>query len=303
MPGLPNLWTDIDSGGWIARLPAFLRPYALLMRLDRPIGVWLLVIPCWWGMALASPGLRGLWFALLFAAGAIVMRGAGCVINDIIDRELDAQVERTRLRPLANGDIKMWQATIFLALLLALGFFILLRFNEYTIVTGGAALPLIFIYPLTKRVTWWPQLFLGLAFNWGAFLGWSAVADNLGLAPLFLYIGGVFWTLAYDTVYAHQDKRDDALVGIKSTALRFGEASRGWVGLFYLLALGFFALAGWRAGIGHGFYALLVAAAGFVAVELVNWRMDDPESCLIFFRKNREFGLIVLLGILLGQFM
>lgn len=278
-------------------------PYLHLVRLDRPIGTWLLLLPCWWGVALAGSGIPNLWLMLLFAVGAVVMRGAGCIVNDIYDRSLDAQVGRTRARPLATGEIKLWQALLFLAALMVVGLGILLLFNRATIITGALSLPLIFAYPLMKRITWWPQLFLGFTFNWGALMGWSAVTGGIGFAAILLYIAGIFWTLGYDTIYAHQDKDDDERIGIKSTARLFGDRSRLWVTLFYGLAIVFLALAGWAVGIGVGFYWLLIAAAIFAAAQLALWRMGDPENCLRRFQRNREFGLIVLAAIIAGKFL
>ena len=282
-------------------MPAPLRPYARLMRLDRPIGTWLLVLPCWWSVALASPKLPDLWLMLLFALGAVVMRGAGCVINDIYDRTLDAQVERTRTRPLPSGAIKLLQAILFLIFLLLIGFGILTFFNRVTAIIGVASLILVFMYPLMKRITWWPQLFLGLTFNWGALMGWSAVNGSFGALSLPLYIAGIFWTLGYDTIYAQQDVRDDAAIGIKSTARLFGERSKRWVALFYGLAIVTLGVTGWASGLGQGFYALLVLAAGFALVQILAWRMNDPADCLQRFWSNRDFGIIILVGIMLGK--
>jgi len=304
MPASSEFANDISSTPWALRhLPIPVRPYARLIRLDRPIGTWLLLLPCWWGLALAGRGFPNIWYMFLFAIGALVMRGAGCIVNDIYDRKLDAQVERTRNRPLASGEIKLWQAVVFLKILLLIGLGILLSFNHFTVITGIASLALVFIYPLMKRITWWPQLFLGLTFNWGALLGWTAVRGNLGLPAILLYAAGVCWTLGYDTIYAHQDKRDDARIGVKSTALFFGDQSLPWVALFYTLALVLLALSGWSAGLGHGFYTLLIVAACFVFVELALWRMDDPENCARRFRHSRDFGLIVFAAILAGQFL
>jgi 4-hydroxybenzoate polyprenyltransferase len=245
------------------------------MRLDKPIGTWLLLLPCWWGVALSSSLLPNLWLMFLFAVGAIVMRGAGCVINDIYDRKLDRLVERTRVRPLASGELALWRAVLFLGVLLAVGLGVLLLFNRATIIVGILSLLLVFTYPLMKRVTWWPQLFLGFTFNWGVLLGGCAVTGMIGLPVILAYIAGIFWTLGYDTIYAHQDKRDDADAGIKSTALLFGDESLRWVAFFYALALVFLALAGW----------------------------SDPENCLCRFKANRDFGLIVFAAIILGKML
>ena len=219
---------DAGKDNWVERLlPQAMQPYAQLMRLDRPIGWWLLLLPCWWGLFLAQiargGGLPNLWFAFLFLLGAIIMRGAGCTLNDIVDRNYDGLVARTKGRPIPSGRVSVKQAQIFLVSQCLLGLVILLQFNPYTIVLASASLLIVVIYPFMKRVTHWPQLVLGLAFNWGALVGWSAVQNSLAWPPLVLYLGGIFWTLGYDTIYAHQDKEDDVLIGVKSTALQFGE--------------------------------------------------------------------------------
>lgn len=234
---------------WIdRRAPAPTRPYLKLMRLDRPIGTWLLLIPCWWGLALA-PRPDGFSFndarlALLFAVGALVMRGAGCTVNDILDRKIDAEVARTRSRPIPSGQVSVLQALVFLAAQLAVGLVVLLQFDWPTIRLGIASLVLVFTYPLAKRVTWWPQIYLGLAFNWGVLMGWTSVTGGLAWPPTLLYLAGIVWTLGYDTVYAHQDKRDDVRIGVKSTALRLGRHSRAVVGACYAAAIGLAAVAG-----------------------------------------------------------
>jgi 4-hydroxybenzoate polyprenyltransferase len=294
-------FTDIRYTGVVAMLPEPARPYARLMRLDRPIGTWLLLLPCWWGVAFACPLLPNLWLMLLFGLGAIVMRGAGCVVNDIYDRELDRKVERTRTRPLACSEIALWQAVIFLGLLLGIGLSILLLFNRPTMIVGALSLLLVFTYPLMKRVTWWPQLFLGFTFNWGVLMGGCAVAGMIGLPNILAYIAGIFWTLGYDTIYAHQDRLDDAEVGIKSTALLFGERSLRWIAGFYALAILFLALAGWADGLGRAYKWGLIAAACYAAAQLMLWRAENPENCLHRFKSNRDFGLIVLAAIVLGK--
>ena len=296
--------SDIVGNTWLERqLPVQLRPYARLMRLDRPIGTWLLLLPCWWSVALAASKLPNLWYMILFAFGAVVMRGAGCVVNDIYDRSIDRQVERTRTRPLASGEIKMWQAILFLALLLLIGLGVLVLFNSFTVGLGISSLLLVFIYPAMKRVTWWPQLFLGFTFNWGALMGWAAVTGGIGLPAMLLYFAGIFWTLGYDTIYAYQDRRDDELVGIKSTARLFGDQPLPSISLFYALAILFLALTGWAAHLGKGYYVVLLGAAVFAGGQLAQWRYDDPDNCLTRFRANRNFGLIVLVGIILGKFV
>src|SRR6516162_2846735 len=258
--------SDIRRGDWVERyLPARLRPYARLARLDRPIGTWLLLFPGWWGIALATrrwpdPVLIG-----LFALGALAMRGAGCTLNDIADRHYDAQVARTRLRPLPSGAVSVRQAILFLGLQLAVGAAILLSFNGLTIQLGVVVLGLVGTYPFMKRITYWPQIFLGLNFNWGALVGWTAVTGGLAWPSLLLYCGGVFWTLGYDTIYAHQDKEDDIRTGVKSSAIALGALTRPWLFVFYTTALLFWAAAGNRAGLGTMFWAGLAAAAGQLA--------------------------------------
>jgi 4-hydroxybenzoate polyprenyltransferase len=286
--------------GWIEHLPERLRPYAVLARWDRPIGTWLLLWPCWWALALA-PGRPDWWLVPLFGIGAVAMRGAGCVVNDLTDRELDAQVARTRDRPLASGRLGVPQALAFLALQLLVGALVLLAFNGVAVALALASLPLIVIYPLMKRITWWPQAFLGVTFNWGALVGWAAATGEVATPALLLYAAGFFWTLGYDTIYAHQDKADDALIGIRSTARRLGAATPRWLWGFYAVTLGLLAAAGWSAGLGFGFYALLLAVAGHFAWQIRTLDLDDPRSCLRRFRSNRELGLLVFLAIVAGK--
>jgi 4-hydroxybenzoate polyprenyltransferase len=289
---------DAGRDNWVERLlPSAMQPYAQLMRLDRPIGWWLLLLPCWWGLFLAqvSPGggLPNLWFAFLFWVGAIVMRGAGCTLNDIIDRDFDGRVARTKGRPIPSGRVSVKQAFIFLTAQSLLGLAVLLQFNSHTIVLAMASLLIVAIYPFMKRITNWPQLVLGLAFNWGALVGWSAVQDSLSWPPFLIYLGGIFWTLAYDTIYAHQDKEDDVLIGVKSTALHFGENTKGWLIGFFILALISIDAALWLAGasfiahMGVGFAAL---HAGW---QIKRFEMNNSALCLRLFKSNREFGLII----------
>jgi 4-hydroxybenzoate polyprenyltransferase len=286
--------------GWIEHLPERLRPYAVLARWDRPIGTWLLLWPCWWALALA-PGRPDWWLVPLFAIGAVAMRGAGCVVNDLTDRELDARVARTRARPLASGRLGVPQALAFLALQLLVGGLVLLAFDGFAVALALASLPLIVIYPLMKRITWWPQAFLGITFNWGALVGWAAATGELAPPALLLYAAGFFWTLGYDTIYAHQDKADDALIGIRSTARRLGAATPRWLRGFYGITLALLAAAGWSAGLGLWFYALLLAVAGHFAWQIRTLDLDDPRSCLQRFRSNRELGLLVCLALVAGK--
>ncbi len=295
---------DIKAGDWIDRhVPAPLRPYCRLARLDRPIGTWLLLFPCWWSIALAAA--PGAWpdprLLILFGIGALVMRGAGCTINDMIDRDIDAKVARTATRPLASGQLSLAQAWRFLALQLGLGLVILLQLSWTAIGLGVASLALVGVYPLMKRVTWWPQAFLGLTFNWGALMGWAAMRDELAWPAVLLYAAGFFWTLSYDTVYAHQDKSDDALIGVKSTALRLGAATKKWLLVFDLAMLALLAAALAAAGIGWVAYGALVAVAAHLAWQAASVNLDNAADCLAKFRSNRWIGWLLLAGIVLGR--
>ncbi|HEX5079710.1 MAG TPA: 4-hydroxybenzoate octaprenyltransferase [Geminicoccaceae bacterium] len=288
------------QASWLDWLPLGLRPYGVLARWDRPIGSWLLLWPCWWGMALAAPWPDP-WRLALFAIGAVAMRGAGCVINDLTDRELDARVERTRNRPLASGRLSVGQALVFLALQLLVGVLVLVQLNAFTIGLALTVMPLVLVYPWMKRITWWPQACLGLTFNWGALVGWSAVTGGLAAPALVLYAAGFFWTLGYDTIYAHQDKLDDALVGIRSSARRLGAATVPWLWAFYGIALALLALAGALRGASPWFYPALVPAALHLAWQIRTLDIDDPVNCLLRFRSNRALGLLVFAAILAGH--
>jgi len=301
--------SDIPRGGWIDRhVPAALRPWLRLLRLDRPIGTWLLLLPGWWGLALAVPlgdadaatAARLLWWGALFGAGALTMRGAGCIVNDIADRRIDARVARTADRPIASGAISVAAALALLAVLLLAGLAILAQFDGFAVALGAASLLLVFPYPLMKRITWWPQAWLGLTFNWGALLGWAAATGDLGWPAIALYAAGFFWTLGYDTIYAHQDKEDDALVGVRSSARWLGARTRPAIALFYAIAVALLALAGILAGLGWSFWPGLALAALHLAGQTRRTDFDDPRSCLAAFRSNRDTGLIVLAAILAG---
>ena len=298
--------TDMPAQGWVDRLlPAALRPYAKLMRLDRPIGTWLLLWPCWWSLVWAldrAPAsgrewLHLAWLYVLFGVGAVVMRGAGCTYNDIVDRDFDAKVERTRTRPIPSGQVSVKQAIAFIVLQLAVGLAILLQLNWLAVALGAASLLLVFTYPLMKRVTYWPQFVLGLAFNWGALLGWAAVTGALAWAPALLYAGGIAWTLGYDTIYAHQDKEDDILVGVKSTALKLGAQSRRWIAGFYIAAVAFFAAAGVADGRDWPFFTALALGALQLAWQVADGDLDDAADCLVKFKSNRYFGWILVAGL------
>src|SRR5437016_1762512 len=245
------------TGNWVDSLaPSWSRPYLRLARLDRPIGSWLLLLPCWWSAGLAAVAAReqvNVWHVVLFFIGAFAMRGAGCTWNDIVDRDLDAQVERTRSRPIPSGQVSVAAAFAFLVLQALIGLAVLLQFNRFTILTGIASLAIVAVYPFMKRVTYWPQIALGLAFSWGALMGWPAVFARLDLPAYLLYAGAICWVIAYDTIYAHQDREDDALVGIKSTALLFRQRTKPMLALFYSLAIVLIAISGWSAGAGFAF--------------------------------------------------
>jgi 4-hydroxybenzoate polyprenyltransferase len=295
-------YTDIRTGGLIARLPEAWRPYALLMRLDRPIGAWLLVLPGFWAIALGAPSwAEGLRLTLLFAVGAVVTRGAGCVVNDLWDRDLDRLVERTRGRPLASGAVSPRQALIFLVLLGLLGLAILFQLNAAAVVVGLLAILPVVLYPLAKRVTDFPQAMLGITFGWGALLGTAAATGGLGWEALALYAASIAWILGYDTIYAHQDREDDALVGIRSTALRFGERTAPFLAACYAATVALLTVTGWIAGLGAWFYAALVLPAALLARQVARLDISDPAHCLRLFKANREVGLAVTLAFLIGR--
>ncbi len=288
---------------WAERLlPVAWLPYARLMRLERPVGWQLLLIPALWSIALAQVaeggGWPSLWLIVLFLIGSVVMRGAGCVYNDIVDRDIDAKVERTRNRPLPSGQVSLKQAVLFLATLLLAGLLVLLQLNRPAQVVAISSLVLVAIYPFMKRFTYWPQLFLGLAFNFGALVGWVAVRGQLEWPAVLLYVGGVFWTLAYDTIYAHQDRADDLLAGVKSTALKLGEHTKAALALFYALAFLSIGLAGWLAGAFPLFLVGLAVAAGRAAWQVITLDIDDATNCLQRFRDNRNIGMAIFAGAL-----
>jgi len=294
--------TDIRTSGWVARLPQAWRPYALLMRLDRPIGSWLLFLPGLWAFAMVAPDWRqGLWLTALFGLGAVLMRGAGCVVNDLWDRDLDRQVERTAGRPLASGALRARHALVFLALVLAVALLILLQLNRTAQVLGVASLVPVVLYPLAKRVTDWPQAVLGVIFSWAAPMGYVAVMGGLDAAALALWAAGFFWILGYDTIYAHQDREDDALVGIRSSALRLGEKTRPFLILCYGLTMGLLALAGWLAGLAPWYLLGLAVPGAMLARQVVALDIADPALCLRLFKANRDVGLAIAAAFLLGR--
>lgn len=279
------------------KTPASWHPYILLARLDRPAGTWLLLLPCWWALTLAAPGIFNInWMlVVLFAVGALLMRSAGCVINDLWDQKIDAEVERTRARPLASGALTRRQAFAFLAVLLTMSGAILLTMGWLAILLGILSLALVVAYPYMKRVTWWPQLFLGFTFNWGALLGWAAAAGHVPPAAFLLYAGGIFWTLAYDTIYAHQDIEDDRRIGVKSTARLFGDKSKTYVKFFLAAAIAFFVAAKYLAAISPMTFLFLLPVIVHAVWQMRVWNPADPHSSLRVFRANVHFSWLVLL--------
>lgn len=293
--------TDIAANGWVARLPRAWLPYLLLARLDRPIGVWLLFLPGLWGILLSGPPPReALRLIVLFVLGSLVMRAAGCVVNDLWDRDIDRMVARTASRPLASGMLRSRQALVFLAVLLLAGLAILLQLNPLAQALGAASLLLVALYPLAKRVTWWPQLMMGFTFGFGAPLGHAAGAGRLDPAWAALYGAAILWDLGFDTIYAHQDREDDALVGVKSTARLFGERTARFLAPCYSGTVLLLALAGWLAGLGVWFYPALILPALMLGWQVLRLDIHDPMLCLRLFKANREAGLAVALAILIG---
>ncbi|EAR50365.1 4-hydroxybenzoate polyprenyl transferase [Oceanicola granulosus HTCC2516] len=298
---------DAVRGNWVDhRAPARPRPYLRLSRIDRPIGTWLLLLPCWWGLALGSLSkgaftLHDLWIGIGCGIGAVLMRGAGCTWNDITDRDIDGSVSRTALRPIPSGAVSVKQALGWMAVQALVALAILLTFNTNAILLGLLSLLPVAIYPFAKRFTWWPQIFLGLAFNWGALLAWTATTGSLAWPAFVLYLGGIFWTLFYDTIYAHQDAEDDALIGVKSTARLFGDSSPRWLRGFLMgtvLLVGFAAL---LAALERSVLSLVLASGGawamgwHLAWQLTRFDPDDNALLLRLFRSNRDAGLIPLL--------
>ena len=297
-----------STGNWVDRAaPVWSRPYLRLARLDRPIGSWLLLLLCWWsaGLAAIAAGERlpDLGHLALFFIGAFAMRGAGCTWNDIVDRDLDRRVERTRSRPIPSGQVSVAQAALFLLAQALVGLLVLVRFNRFAIAAGIASLAIVAVYPFMKRVTYWPQIVLGLAFSWGAVMGWAAAFGRLDPPALVLYAGSIAWVIGYDTVYAHQDRDDDALIGIKSTALLFGERTRPMLAVFYALAAVLIGLAGALAGAGALFGLGLLGFAAHLAWQIARLDIGDPEQCLRIFKSNRDAGLILFAGMLLDAFL
>jgi 4-hydroxybenzoate polyprenyltransferase len=296
-----------STGNWVdRRAPIWTRPYLRLARLDRPIGSWLLLMPCWWSVALAAIAARerlpNFQHLALFFVGAFAMRGAGCTWNDIVDRDLDRMVERTQSRPIPSGQVSVAQAGLFLVVQALIGLLVLIQFNGFAVAVGIASLAVVAIYPFMKRITYWPQIVLGLAFSWGALMGWAAAFGTLDLPALVLYAGSIAWVIGYDTVYAHQDREDDALIGIKSTALLFGDRTKPMLALLYGLATVLIGLAGALAGAGALFGLGLLGFAAHLAWQIARLDIADPYLCLRIFKSDRDAGLILFAGMLLDAF-
>jgi len=297
-----------STGNWVDHLaPNWARPYLRLARADRPIGSWLLLLPCWWSSALATLAAAGttdgawpnVWHLVLFAVGTVVMRGAGCTWNDFTDRDLDGMVERTRSRPIPSGQVTAKGALAFAVGLSFIGLAVLLQFNLFTIGLGIASLAIVAVYPFAKRVTFWPQVVLGLAFSWGALMGWAAASGRLDAPALLLYAGSIAWVIGYDTIYAHQDREDDAQIGVKSTARLFGANTKPMLALFFALAVVLIGLAGWSAGAGTIFAAGLVLFAAHLGWQIRRLDINDPALCLRLFLSNRDAGLILFAALVL----
>jgi 4-hydroxybenzoate polyprenyltransferase len=293
------------TGNWVdTRAPTWSRPYLRLSRLDRPIGSWLLLMPCWWSAALAAGDIGQLpRFIALFFVGAFIMRGAGCTWNDITDRDLDALVERTRSRPIPAGQVSVPQAIAFLVLQALIGLAVLLQFNRFAVATGIASLVIVAIYPFMKRITWWPQIVLGLAFSWGALMGFAVTLGRIDATALLLYVGSIAWVIGYDTIYAHQDAEDDALIGIKSTALLFGARTAPALMAFYATAVALIGGALWLAAARWPAWIGLAAFAAHLVWQIARLDISDPALCLRIFKSNRDAGLLLFAGLLADAVM
>jgi 4-hydroxybenzoate polyprenyltransferase len=301
---------DAVTASWVEHAPGWIQPWARLARLDRPIGTWLLFWPCVFGLLLGAAAderrflqWHDVYFIILFAIGSLVMRGAGCTFNDIVDRKIDAEVARTRARPIPSGAVSVTGAVVFLILQCLVGLAVLLQFNWFAVGLGAASLLLVAVYPFMKRITWWPQAWLGLTFNWGALLGFAAQTGRLDVADGMLYAGLFFWTLGYDTIYALQDKADDELIGVKSTARLFGAAARQWVLRFYAVGFTLILAGGFTEHTGWPFAFVLLLAGAHLLWQVKRLDIDDPANCLTVFRSNRETGALIALALLLASWL
>jgi len=295
-------FTDIRAGGWVRYLPAALVPYAILARFDRLKPAWLLFLPGIWSILCAAANPAAAFrLIILFGIGAVVTRGAGCVVNDLWDRKMDRLVERTRGRPLASGALRPIQALVFLSILSLIGLAILLQLNNAARALGVFSLLLVALYPLAKRVTWWPQVVLGLTFGWGVPMGYAAATGGLGWPALFLYLAAIVWILGYDTIYAHQDREDDALIGVKSTARLFGPKTRPFLAACYAATIIFTAIGMAAAHLSWPGFVILPLPAALLARQIVLLDISNPAICLALFNSNREVGLAIALAILVGR--
>lgn len=304
---------DAVLGHWADHyLPAWFRPYARLSRLERPIGWWLLLWPCLWSLAMALAASNryfggempislttALYYAFLFWIGSVAMRGAGCTYNDIVDFKIDASVERTRSRPLPSGQVSRKQAWLWLGLQLFIGLVVLLQFNGYAQILGLSSLLVVAAYPFMKRITHWPQFVLGLAFSWGGLMGWAVVYGSLDFAPIVLYLACIVWTIGYDTIYAHQDKEDDILIGVKSTALLFGDNTKLWLAGFYSLMIALMVVAFVSVDLGPFIWIGLGLAGIHLARQIIILDIDDADQCLALFKSNTNIGYLIVAGLLI----
>ena len=296
------------TGNWVDTLaPRWSRPYLRLSRFDRPIGSWLLLMPCWWSAALAADvahTVRQLpLIVVLFFVGAFVMRGAGCTWNDITDRDLDAMVERTRSRPIPAGQVSVPRAAVFLVVQAVIGLAVLVQFNRFAVATGIASLLIVAVYPFMKRITWWPQIVLGLAFSWGALMGFAVTFGRIDATAALLYAGSIAWVIGYDTIYAHQDADDDALIGVKSTALLFAARTHQALLVFYALAVVLIGAALVLAGSHFPAWIGLAAFAAHLAWQIRRLDIGDAALCLRIFKSNRDAGLLLFAGLLVDAVM
>jgi len=296
----PDL-SDIHLDGWVdRRLPSAWRPYAKLARLDRPVGIWLTLFPCWAALIQASHGFPDIRRLAIFSLGALLMRSAGSTVNDIADREFDGNVERTRFRPLASGQIGLSQAIVFLALELALAASLLFFLTPYTRLIAICVLPLVFIYPLCKHVTHWPQAVLGAAFNWGMLMAWAEVAGRIPAGAVLMWAGTLAWQIGYDTVYAYVDVQDDTRLGLKSTAILFGHRGKAWIGLFYALTVGAWSIGGWLLGMSIPYAIGMLVIAAHLAWQIWWLDLSRPEVNFRLFLSNVLTGVLLACGAFIG---